>query len=105
MPNTTTAPKTLAQIRLDAALADGQIADDCLMVHNRAVDWDANDLAAHQLDQYTRSIGYLYDQAIADAAAAGVTLTIATNVPGPRCDAHPYYLHQSHGGYGCPLHS
>jgi hypothetical protein len=104
MPNTT-ARKSLDQIRLAAALADGQIADDSLLIHNSAVDWDANDLAAHKLDQYARSIGYLYDQAIADAAAAGVKLDIATNVPGPRCDAHPYYLHQSHGGYGCPLHS
>lgn len=103
MQTTTTARKSLDQIRLDAALADGQIADDCLLVHHRAVDWAADDLAAHQLDQYARSIGYLYDQAVADATAAGVQLDMVT-APGPRCDAHPYYLHQSHGGYGCPLH-
>lgn len=89
-------------IRVRTALADGQLADDALMVHNIAVDWGHDDLAVDQLDKHNRSIAYLFDDAVIDATAAGVKLQMAT-APGPRCAAHPRYLHQSHGGYGCPI--
>ncbi|SEB43715.1 hypothetical protein SAMN04489727_1737 [Amycolatopsis tolypomycina] len=88
--------------RTVTARADGQLADDALLIHNAAVNYGHDEMAADTLAQYENSIGNLYLDAVAEAAAAGVQLDMAT-APGPRCPRHPYYLDRSHGGWGCPI--
>jgi hypothetical protein len=84
---------------LTTALADGQIADDALLIHNAAVNYGHDEMAADELAKFLRSTGYLFNDAMAEAAAAGVEIQLAT-VPGPRCQRHPYYPAD---GHGCPI--
>lgn len=81
------------------ARADGQIADDALMIHRAAVAWGCDDLAADQLGKFLRSTGYLYDDAVAEAAKAGVELDLDQR-PRAHCLEHLYYP-AFHGG--CPI--
>lgn len=87
---TTSQTDASRQLRLTAALAEGQIADDMLLIHNAAVDYGHDEMAADYLAKYDNMIGYLNDDAHLDAKIAGVTITDAP-APTDRCPNHGYY--------------
>lgn len=82
---------------LETARADGQLADDALLVHRVAVSWGHDDLAADQLAKFLDSTANLYADAVAEATNDGVPLDLRDR---PACPEHLYY--PAFRG-GCPI--